>query len=197
MPLIDFIRRGDTERPGLLLGRTDGALSEAGWRQFERQTANRRWSVVVSSPLRRARDPAAKLAQMRNLQLRTDPDWAELDFGAWDGRQISELMTDPVVANSLDEIYRNPNVLGHPDGENWQALQIRVTRALSRLVQDSRAESSLVITHGGHIRTALSLACGIPFHTPWAHKINCGTRVTLRVGSGEPMWGEIIEIVEA
>ena len=46
-------------------------------------------------------------------------------------------------------------------------------------------------------RPRLSLACGIPFHALWAHKIGYGTRVTLRVGSGEPIWGEIIEIVEA
>ena len=36
MMLIDLLRHGETETPGRLLGRTDPALSEAGWRQVER-----------------------------------------------------------------------------------------------------------------------------------------------------------------
>ena len=54
MMLIDLLRHGETETPGRLLGRTDPALSEAGWRQVERQTTNRNWDLIIASPRLRA-----------------------------------------------------------------------------------------------------------------------------------------------
>ncbi len=84
--LIDLLRHGETQMPGRLLGRTDPPLSEAGWRQMERQTAGRSWDVVVASPRRRTEAGAARVAAERGRTLRIDADWAELDFGAWDGR---------------------------------------------------------------------------------------------------------------
>ena len=62
MTIVDLIRHGETERPDVLAGRTDLALSEAGWRQFERQTANGGWDAIVSSPLKRAREAAERLS---------------------------------------------------------------------------------------------------------------------------------------
>jgi alpha-ribazole phosphatase len=199
MPLINLMRHGETDRPGLLLGRTDSALSADGWKQFERQTSGRNWSVVVSSPLRRAREPAENLARERHLDLSIDPDWSELDFGEWDGRPISELNADPTIAEGIAALYRNSEAPGPPDGESWQALQARIARALGRLLEKDRAENALVVTHGGPIRAALSLACAIPFNSLWALRINHGARVTLRIEAGEEgsFWGEIVEIVQA
>jgi alpha-ribazole phosphatase len=198
MALIDLLRHGDTGRRGILLGRTDDPLSGAGWAQIERQIAGRSWSRAVASPLRRARDPAAKLAQERDLPLRIDADWAELDFGAWDGRPIAELRADPETAARLDEFYARRDAPAAPDGETWQALLTRIERALSRLLDDD-APSTLVVTHAGPIRATLAVACGLPFASLWALRIDYGTRVTLRVerSPGSPIWGEIVEIVQA
>ena len=198
MIMIDLIRHGETDRPGCLLGRTDGALSETGWKQFEQQTCTRDWSTVVSSPLRRAREPAEKLAISRRLDVVIDADWSELDFGAWDGRPIEELNADPAIARKLAELYRSCDAPGPPDGENWQTLQSRIGRALHRLLERNDAQSALVVTHGGPIRATLFLACGIPFQSLWALKIDHGTRITLRVDADKDarLWGEIVEIVQ-
>jgi alpha-ribazole phosphatase len=198
MPLIDLVRHGETERHGLLLGRTDTPLSIAGWRQIERQTEGRGWGAIVCSPLARAREPAERLALDRNLELRIDADWSELDFGAWDGRPLAELEADPVVAVHLDALYRSPEAPAPPEGESWQALAERIARALHRIVRAPAAERALVVTHAGPIRAAVALACDIPFERLWALKIGHGTRVTLRVESegGLRLWGEIVEIVQ-
>lgn len=199
MLLIDFIRHGETDWPGYLLGRTDRPLSQEGWHQFERQTVGRDWSVVVTSPLRRARDPAKKLARQRGLDIAIDPDWSELDFGAWDGQPIADLTTDPAVTDALAEFYRSADAPGPPNGESWHALQVRTSRALGRLLQRKDAQTALVVAHAGPIRAVLSLACAIPFQSVWALKIDYGARVTLRVEANEQaqIWGEIVEIVQA
>lgn len=198
MPLLDLIRHGETEVRGLLLGRTDIALSEAGWQQFEQQTAGRTWASIVTSPLRRAREPAERLARLRHLPLQIDADWAEIDFGHWDGRPLAELRADPVISKQLDAFYGCAAASGAPEGETWPALRTRVTRALGRLLDAPEDESILIATHAGPMRTVLSAACDMPFERTWAFRIGHGTRLTLRVerqDDGRP-WGEIIEIAQ-
>ncbi len=89
MTIVDLLRHGETERPDVLAGRTDLALSDAGWRQFERQTANGGWDAIVSSPLKRAREAAERLSTAQGFALDIDPDWQEIDFGDWDGQRAS------------------------------------------------------------------------------------------------------------
>ena len=198
MPLIDLIRHGETEIRGLLLGRTDIALSESGWRQFEQQTAGGVWTTVVTSPLRRAREPAEKLAQLRHLPLRIDADWAEMDFGNWDGCPLAELRADPTIAMELDTFYRSAEAPRAPEGESWLEFRARVTRALHRLLDTPVQGSTLVATHAGPMRAVLSAACDVPFERTWAFRIGYGTRVTLRVEREDDvrLWGEIIGIVQ-
>jgi alpha-ribazole phosphatase len=198
MPLLDLVRHGETEMRGLLLGRTDTALSECGWQQFERQTVGRSWQSIVTSPLRRAREPAEKLARARHLPMRIDPDWAEIDFGHWDGRSLAELRADPETSKQLDALYACESARGAPNGETWLALRGRVTRALLRLLEEPAHDSILITTHAGPIRNVLSVACDIPFERTWAFRIGHGTRLTLRVerqDDGRP-WGEIVEVAQ-
>ena len=198
MPLIDLLRHGETDSPGLLLGRTDASISEAGWQQMEQQTAGRGWDLIVASPLARACGPAQRIAQQHRLSASIDPDWAEIDFGEWDGRAVAELSTDPVTADAMDSLYRNPADWVPPGGESWQSLKERTARALSRLVQQQDVERVLVVSHAGPIRTAVSVACSLPFEKLWAIRIGYATRITLRVGAddNQQLWGEIVEIVQ-
>lgn len=196
--LIDLIRHGETESPGVLLGRTDAPLSDSGWRQMEQQTQGRRWDLVVASPLSRTRIPAERIAAGLELPARIDPDWAEIDFGVWDGRPVAELSADPEIADAMDAFFRSPAAWTPPDGESWQSLQERTGRALDWLAQRKGVERALVITHAGPMRSAVSLACNIPFERLWALRIAYATRLTLRIGldDSKRLWGEIVEIVQ-
>ena len=200
--LIDLIRHGATEPPGLLLGRTDAPLSADGGRQFETQAERRDWPRIVSSPLLRAREAAESLAAKRGLTAHIDSNWAEMDFGAWDGQPVASLREDPAIAAQLGTVYKDENA-APPEGESWSALRSRVANALDDLLEaapesDDDLPSALVVTHGGPIRTALALTCNLPFAHLWTLRIAYGTRVTLRCGrtKDDTMWGEVIEIVQ-
>lgn len=195
---IDLIRHGATDMEGTLLGRTDAAVSEAAWPDLLRQTDGRSWCAVVASPLRRSRAFAERLARDRGLPLRIDSDWAELDFGDWDGKPIAALRADPTIAAHLDAFYRDPDAPAPPNGESWRALEARTARAIDRLLDPDAPQSALVIAHGGPFRAALSLACGLPFASTWAFRIGYGTRITLRIerGPDQGIWGEIVEVVQ-
>jgi alpha-ribazole phosphatase len=198
MMLIDLLRHGETRTPGRLLGRTDPPLSEEGRRQLERQTAGRSWDIVVASPRQRAKTPGARVAEERGMALRVDADWAELDFGDWDGRPLADVRADPDAAEALTAFYASPDALAPPGGESWSALMGRVARALDRLLADPAACTALVVTHAGPMRAALALTCAIPFANLWAFSIEPGTRIRLRAGRDKTsgLWGEIVEIAQ-
>ncbi len=198
MMLPDLVRHGETELPGRLHGRTDPPLSPHGWQQFARQTAGRTFDAVVASPRRRALLLAEHLARARGLPLRVDEDWAELDFGDWDGRAPEELQSDAATAAALAALYASAEAPPPPGGETWSALQARVGRALDRLIAAPESAGTLVVTHAGPIRAAITLAAAIPFASLWALRIDPGTRVTLQVGrdADAGRWGEIVEVVQ-
>jgi alpha-ribazole phosphatase len=198
MMLIDLLRHGETQMPGRLLGRTDPPLSEAGWRQMERQTAGRSWDVVVASPRRRAEAGAARVAAERGRTLRIDADWAELDFGGWDGRLLADVRADPEAAEAFAAFYASPDAAAPPGGESWSALVARVARALDRVLAEPAASTALVVTHAGPMRATLALTCAIPFANLRAFSIKPGTRLTLRAGRDNTagLWGEIVEVVQ-
>ena len=194
--LIDLLRHGTTGRDGYLDGRTDHPLSADGRAQFESQTARRDWPTIVTSPLRRAREAAQLLAGSRNLGLRIDEDWAELDFGLWDGRRKSELEEEPAIRAALAAFYRDPSTDPPPDGESWASFEMRIGRALTRLAHPANPGLVLVVTHAGPMRVALHQVCGLPLDRLWALRIGFGTRIRLNfeVAADARVWGEIVEI---
>lgn len=196
MIAIDFLRHGETTRPGALLGRTDAPLADTGRRSIERQVAGRTWQAVVSSPLRRARESAEAIAATLGLPLEVEPDWAEIDFGDWDGQEIAALRADPATASKLGAVYADPTTLVAPNGETYREVEARVRRALYALA--ARDGTVLVMAHGGTIRTALSLALPIPLASLWSLRIDCATRVRVNLGifEGHGLWGEITEIAQ-
>jgi alpha-ribazole phosphatase len=196
--LITLVRHGETEAAGQLLGRTDVPLSSMGWEQFERQTQTAVFDVVVTSPSQRARLPAERLAAGRQLPLRVDEDWAELDFGDWDGASLADLHADPAAADALAELYRSADAPGAPGGESWRALEMRAARAIDRLFALGADSRVLVATHAGPMRATLAVALAMPFANLWSIRIDYGTRITLRVerGADAGLWGEIIEVAQ-
>ena len=194
MTIVDLLRHGETERPDVFAGRTDLSLSDAGWGEFERQTAGGSWEAVVSSPLKRAREAAERLSTAQGFALDIDPDWQEIDLGDWDGQVLTELKRDPATAQRLAEIMRDPTLLAAPNGETFDQVKARVSSALGRLVE--RPGPVLVVAHAGTIRTAISLACNVPMAALWSLRIGYGTLVRLNIGRHEAhgLWGEIVEV---
>jgi alpha-ribazole phosphatase len=191
--LIDLVRHGTTGRDGYLDGRTDHPLSAEGRAQFESQTADRNWTTIVTSPLRRAREAAQRLAEARNLGLRIDEDWAELDFGVWDGRRKSKLEAEPAIQAALAAFYNDPSADAPPGGETWASFEMRIARALSRLADSAGPGPALVVTHAGPMRLVLSMVCGLPLNSLWA--VGFGTRIRLAFeAANDRFWGEIVEI---
>ncbi|MFP5304793.1 MAG: histidine phosphatase family protein [Gammaproteobacteria bacterium] len=155
MPLIDLLRHGETVHGAELrwCGRTDVALSAAGWAQMWRAVEGRHWDRVVCSPLRRCSEFAHALALHLGIACRIDERWRELDFGRWENRSLDEIEADD--ADALRRFREDPSANPPPDGESLDSLRLRVQAARAAL-ECAGGERVLVVTHGGPMRVLLA-----------------------------------------
>lgn len=194
MPVIEFLRHGETTMHGVLNGRNDPPLSSTGWAQVRRQAEGRTWGTVITSPALRAHEPAKEIAAQSQVLLRADARWWEMDYGDWDGKSFKELRSDPETRDALNRFSARPEEVTPPNGESWQDFSTRVSDALTDLDDDT-----LVVCHAGVIRAALNVTCGLPLDMLWRMRIGYAARVKLSYGrdDGGRYWGEIVELVQS
>ncbi|UXD88437.1 histidine phosphatase family protein [Thalassolituus hydrocarboniclasticus] len=149
---IDLIRHGEPEGGNVFRGRTDHALTELGRWQFAERVRrfDSRWTRIISSPLSRCHSAAEQLASARNLPLACDERWAEIDYGDWENRDVSEVMAE--YADDSRRLWADPLNFCAPNGEPVPQLQQRVGAAWQELLQDHRGEHLLLVSHGGVMR---------------------------------------------
>jgi alpha-ribazole phosphatase len=181
--LLHLLRHGAPETPGLLMGRTDGAPTPAGVAACVERVASIDADAIVSSGLVRCDRAAQAIGAAWTLPVTIDQRWRELDFGDWDAKAAGEIDRD-AMARFWDDPDANPP----PGGELWSALVTRVTSAIADVAQ----RSTLVVTHGGAMRAALSALCGFDQRQCWALDLPYAALLSLRVWPGEQLSGRIV-----
>ena len=193
---VVLLRHGETiAAAGTLLGRSDPPLSEEGVQQVRRALARiDAWGPpldrVITSPRQRCRLSAQAFAASRQLPFDIGPDWAELDFGAWDGMHLSDL---PATEQARYQHWRDdPTQEGPPGGERFDTLRQRLTQALASI---PAAPRTLVLTHAGVIRTLLADVLRLPWgsvsqialpHAGWVELSLYGKARPYLIGLGAP-----------
>jgi probable phosphoglycerate mutase len=149
-----LVRHGETawSRTGQHTGRTDLELTELGRRQAEligSRLRGRRFALVLTSPLRRARE-TARLAGFSSAEP-TD-DLMEWDYGAYEG-----LTTPQIRARAPGwTLWRD----GVPGGETIEQVRTRVERVIARV--RAADGDALVFAHGHVLRVLAARWLGLP-----------------------------------
>ncbi len=156
-----LLRHGQTElsTQRRYSGRGNPALTDIGQRQAEAaaQYLGRRGGVnaVITSPLQRAYDTAAKAAKALGMDVTVDDDLIETDFGAWEGLTFSEAADrDPALHRS----WLRDTSIPPPEGESFDSVAERVARVRARIIAEHAGETVLVVSHVTPIKTVLRLA---------------------------------------
>lgn len=124
----------------------------------------------VTSPARRARDTAAAL---HPGPWRLATEWAERDFGDWEGRRWEDCwagVPHAAVADAAAYLDFDP-----PGAEPYNAVAERVAAGLEAL----QIGSSVVVTHLGTIRAVLHRCCDWSPDQVFAQTIRPGGVVVL------------------
>ncbi|MFE0148163.1 bifunctional RNase H/acid phosphatase [Nonomuraea sp. NPDC059007] len=118
-----------------------------------------RLDVIVSSPLKRARQTAEAVAARAGLGVEVDEDLRETDFGAWEGHTFTEIQRR--WPEELAAWLAEPSV-APPDGESFAEAARRVQRVRDRLVEQHLGKTVLVVSHVTPIKMLLRFALMAP-----------------------------------
>jgi probable phosphoglycerate mutase len=145
--------------------------------------------AIASSPLRRAADTAAILADAlarhgRAAEVRLEPGLMEIGQGEWEGRTHAELaISDPQHYRAWA---RSGGLREPPGAEPLPQAADRATEALLRLVTDVHGHETLCcVSHGGVLRLATGRLTGMPDTAAWQLDVdNASLSVLRRVNGG-------------
>ncbi len=145
-----LIRHGETEwsLSGAHTGRTDIPLTPAGERsaaEIGRHLAGRVFSLVLTSPLARARE-TCRIAGFGDAAL-VEPDLREWDYGAYEGRTTAEIRQEAPDWSIWTS--------GARDGETGEEVAARARRVIERCIG---AGGDVALFAHGHLLRVLA-AC--------------------------------------
>ena len=163
MATFYLIRHGNNDLIGhTLAGRLPGVhLNAAGRQQAARLAeglAREQIQQIFSSPLERARETAAPIAERLCLPVRISEAFNEVDFGEWTGRTIAEM--EHLEAWKQWNSFRSGSRI--PGGETMLEVQARFVSALEKLHGAFPNGSLGIISHADPIRAALVYWLGMP-----------------------------------
>jgi probable phosphomutase (TIGR03848 family) len=172
VPTVLLVRHGHSSAngDGVLAGRLPGIhLTDRGREQAD-QLADRFRGLpvvrVVSSPLERCLETAAPLAAAAGVELTVDDGLQECAYGAWTGRALRDLVTEPLWRTVQDD----PESARFPDHDRYAAESLRemsdrVVAAVRRHDAEVAAASGpsalwVAVTHGDLLKATLAEATG-------------------------------------
>lgn len=163
MTKLLLIRHALTDAVGQRLsGRTPGVPLNMEGRAQAQKLAERLAAVplaaIYSSPLERALQTAAPLAQRHQLEPLVSDDFLEIDFGHWTNRSFQELAGEP-------DFQRFNSFRSHtriPGGELMLEAQARMVAGLGRLCAQHPGATVAVVSHADMLKAAVAHYAGIP-----------------------------------
>lgn len=152
---VYFVRHGQTEGNAkhLFIGSTDLPLDPLGERQAVEvgdRFASIPIDVLITSPMRRARQTATEIARTTGKQPIVVEGLSEIDFGIIEGMTIAQVVEQfPELRAQMDDI---ANVdLQWPEGESRFTFNDRVLAAFLGILARHVNQTVAVVCHGGVI----------------------------------------------
>ncbi|KUI21173.1 phosphoglycerate mutase [Mycobacterium lehmannii] len=148
-----------------LAGRSEGVDLDDKGREQAHAVATRIGSLpiraIVRSPLLRCERTVEPLAAALGLTPIVDDRISEVDYGAWTGRKIADLVSEPLWA----VVQQHPSAAVFPGGEGLAHVQARAVSAVRehdrRLAEEHEGDVLWVAcTHGDVIKAIVADALG-------------------------------------
>ena len=153
-----IIRHGLPVRRELTEGAADPELAPQGREQAEhlaRYLASELIDAVYASPLARAKETAAPLAELLGMEIRISPGVAEWDQNSSEYVPVEEL-------KAADDPRWHAMLAGEwSSDESEDDFRTRVLESIETIVDDHRGQKVAVVCHGGIINGYLSHVLGL------------------------------------
>ncbi len=184
--MLILARHGETPANAgrLMVGKIDPPLTDRGRRQAAAVAATLpRGAVLVTSPLRRARDTAAAHGDAE-----VDERWREVDYGELDGRPAAETWLP------LWEEWQADPEYAPPGGESLASVGRRVREACEELCERAATGDVVVFTHVGPIKAAVAWALRVGDEVARRMFVDLASVTRLAVGEDGPLLHSFNEV---
>ena len=165
MPLLLLIRHGENDytKKRKLAGHLAGIhLNERGREQAQalaESLKNVPLKAIYSSPLERAVETAAPIADAHRLKLQLEDGLLETVVGKWQGRSLRSLQ----LTRQWRIVQGAPSRAQFPAGETFYQCQTRVVAALDAICRQHKPKDILAaVFHADPIKLAIAHYIGMP-----------------------------------
>jgi probable phosphomutase (TIGR03848 family) len=176
MPFVLLIRHGENEfvKTGRLAGRLpDVHLNQRGQLQaleLAEALGNIPIQAIYSSPMERARETAAPLAEKLKLPLVIRAGLVEADMGEWAGQELKTLSKLPVWKT----VQNNPSRFRFPNGESFTECQSRLVSEIESIALSHKDEEIVAcVSHSDPIKLITAYYLGMPLDN--FQRLGCDT----------------------
>jgi len=179
---ILLIRHGETawNRETIFRGRADISLSARGRKQARRlgeALSSQPLRGVYASPLSRARETAAPLAEALGVEVVPEPRLIDMSFGEWEGKPLEE------VRERWPALYRawlaEPQAFRPPGGESLEEVLGRALPAMTEIAARGGGAAAL-ISHRVVCKALLCAALGAGAAGFWRVQVDTASVSLLR-----------------
>lgn len=175
-----LVRHGETAENARMsyLGIRDEPLNEMGmWQAHRAAEALSQFPLrlIVSSPLRRATDTAARIQEALGVELWKDVRLAEGSFGRWEGLTRDEVLKLGTKDAEMLARWESDPSYAPPEGESMENQQKRIMQLIEELYQEYGNSSIVLVSHVGPIKALLSAVLGVPLQASRRMFLDPGT----------------------
>ena len=188
--LAVLIRHGETDantQPRFLGGRSDPSLNARGREQarsLARFFADLPAAAVYASPLRRASETAAAVAEAVGRPVIAEPALREMDLGELEGLAVAEGWTRyPEMAAAWR---RQPSRARMPGGETLREVQARAWARLTARAREHDGETVVFVTHTFVLLAVVGEVLGLPLDRFRRLYVDTGGVAVARLGGRRP-----------
>lgn len=181
MTRVWLVRHGASTAPrGLAIGVSDPPLSQLGRAQANSAAAAlaaRPLRRVFSSDLARAVETATIIAARHQLAVETCIAMREIDFGTWEGRDLSDLwVEDSAAARAWEhDVRHTPPSFGESVGD----LERRVATFWNQISALPGPGEIAIVGHGGSLAALRALISREPIVVSITSRLDLGAMVGL------------------
>jgi ribonuclease H / adenosylcobalamin/alpha-ribazole phosphatase len=185
--VIVLVRHGQTDpnRAGQLLGRADPPLNDRGREQADTLATLLEHGpaphLVLTSPLRRAAETAARIGDATGAPVRVDERLIELDYGEWDERPLRDIPAD-VAAR-----WRSDPTFAAPGGESLADLRTRIVPCAESLLDLTRDGVIVAVSHVSPIKAIICWALDLDDSYAWRLRLDVASISRLVAGLNGPV----------
>ncbi len=166
-----LIRHGETEwnKARRFQGWTDIELSDEGKSQaallgerFKKIDVDE----IYSSPLKRAVETAKAIADNKNIEIKMNENFKEINFGEWEGLTATEISQK--FGSGFDEFIKYPEMGSFPGEMSFDNVTERIKRGLKEVIDGKDDKNIVIVSHGGIVRLIIKYLMG--FEGEWYNK---------------------------